>query len=84
MGYVGEGLFYTRLTSTRLWYIDYIGGDSFFRFSVSKLPFGLVTLKSYLVLSYFKATRGDRREVARGAPPLLLFCRLGYMSSFSN
>ena len=33
---------------------------------------------------YFNATRGDRREVVWRATPLLLFCWLLYMASFSN
>ena len=35
-----------------------------------------------LKMHYFKATTGDRSEVARGAPPLLLLYRLGYVLFF--
>ena len=55
----------------------------------NKLEFNQVFLVSIYVVNltlgkYFNATRGDRREVVRRASPLLLFCWLRYMKSFSN
>ena len=44
------------------------------------MPFGYLVFRN----SYFNATRGDRMGVVWGASPVLLFCRIRYMASFSN